>query len=222
MAKPKNIGDQIRDAIENAVQARDYSGLRSSIEDSLDMAAGLVAQGLHQAAQAAQSMQEKSAQQKALQAQALQQEQERLRREQELALAKECYGSTTGKKFTGYAMIALGGAGVLASLVLLAVFAPLAFAGPVVAAFAAPTVASAGFALASGVLCGLGARRISLVKRFQAYRGVLATRFMCPLEELAAQTGRTVKFVRKDVRKMIDAGLFKQGHLDDAQTQISW
>lgn len=116
-------------------------------------------------------------------------------------------------------MTVLGGVGVIASLILLAVFAPLAFAGPVVAAFAATAAASAGFALASAVLCGMGARRVSLAKRFQAYRGVLTTRFMCPLEELAAQTGRTVKFVRKDVRKMIDAGLFKQGHLDDAQTQ---
>ena len=40
----------------------------------------------------------------------------------------------------------------------------------------------------------------------------------CKLETLARTTGKNVKFVRKELGKMIDEGLFLEGHLDAEQT----
>ena len=65
-----------------------------------------------------------------------------------------------------------------------------------------------------------GAGDMNMVKRFQAYRKALGNKTQCSLEKLAAAVGRDVKFVRKEVTKMIDRGFFLQGHLDKEKTLL--
>lgn len=63
----------------------------------------------------------------------------------------------------------------------------------------------------------LGLRGISLhgrVSRFKQYVSVLKDKLYCSIEELAAKTGRSQKFVRKDLKKMMRKGMFFQAHLD--------
>ena len=62
----------------------------------------------------------------------------------------------------------------------------------------------------TGMVCSVG--------RFRNYVKVLGTREYCYTEELAKKTGRTVKAVVKDLKKMIRKGWFLQGHLDDKGT----
>ena len=62
----------------------------------------------------------------------------------------------------------------------------------------------------TGMVCSVG--------RFRNYVKVLGTREYCNTEELAKKTGRTVKAVVKDLKKMIRKGWFLQGHLDDKGT----
>ena len=65
-----------------------------------------------------------------------------------------------------------------------------------------------------------GAKRAGFAKRFQAYRRILGTRTFCTIKELAAQTGETDNLVEKDLHKMIDKGMFREGHLDDQATTL--
>ena len=76
-----------------------------------------------------------------------------------------------------------------------------------------------GFAGGIGLIFS-GAGDMNMVKRFQAYRKALGSKTQCSLEKLAAAVGRDVKFVRKEVTKMIERGWFTQGHLDKEKTLL--
>ena len=69
-----------------------------------------------------------------------------------------------------------------------------------------------------GGICWGGARKIGLAKRFRQYVKCIRGRGYCQLEELARSVGRTVSFIKKDVKKMLNKGLFLEGHLDSQET----
>ena len=50
------------------------------------------------------------------------------------------------------------------------------------------------------------------------FRSQLRGRTYCQLKELADHLGKSVKYVAKDVRKMIRLGMFPEGRLDDQQS----
>ncbi len=216
MGKSKNIGDQVRDAIQDAIDSQDFSNLKDVVGYSIGTAADAVSQGLRQAAQAAQ---EGIAQQSATRAFAAKQEQERIRREQEIAAIKARFEGVSGKKAGGYIMAIAGGMLAFVFIVLSLIFVPVAIAASSMVSMVALAFPVAIATIGAGLLFA-GVRRVSLLQRFRAYQGILASRQVCPIEELAARTSRSKKFVLKDVRKMMNKGLFKQGHLDDAETQL--
>lgn len=63
-----------------------------------------------------------------------------------------------------------------------------------------------------------GTSMVCSVGRFRNYVKALGAREYCDTAELAQRTGRTVKAVVKDLKKMIRKGWFLQGHLDDKGT----
>lgn len=75
--------------------------------------------------------------------------------------------------------------------------------------------------LGSAVFLGLGVwtaargvQTLGQLSRFKTYRRVLGEKTHCALDKLAHSVGKSVKFVKKELLKMIDQGLFLQGHLD--------
>ncbi len=73
------------------------------------------------------------------------------------------------------------------------------------------------FALSLCVGTG-GSRRLGLAKRFRRYMQIIKDRSFCTVEELASGTGRSIKQVRRDLRRMVQKGFFPEGHLDRKQT----
>lgn len=68
---------------------------------------------------------------------------------------------------------------------------------------------------------GLSLRGINLrkrVKRFKQYVRVIDDKGYCLIQDLATFINEKNKFVVKDLRKMIDLGMFKQGHIDEEKT----
>ena len=122
------------------------------------------------------------------------------------------YGSTK-KQSSGSIARIVGGTVLSGGSFLLAGAAVLMEAmlpGLVVASMTLPLL---GFAGGIGLIfSGIGS--MNMVKRFGAYRKALGDKTQCSLEKLAAAVGRDVKFVRREVTKMIERGWFLQGHLD--------
>ena len=75
--------------------------------------------------------------------------------------------------------------------------------------------------MAGGAVLGLfGVSRLKRVKRFREYVNALGKYTFIQLEKLSRMTGQSVKFLKKDLRDMIDRRMFLQGHLDEEETNL--
>ena len=68
------------------------------------------------------------------------------------------------------------------------------------------------------VMTYVGVDMVRTVGRFRQYVSVLRDREFCDIKEIAYATGRDVRKVLKDVKKMITKGWFCQGHLDEKES----
>ena len=71
---------------------------------------------------------------------------------------------------------------------------------------------------ASGVLLGNGCTSLAGLKRRKKYIQELGTHTYCDFQRLSRAVGKPVKFVKKDIKKMISKGWFLQGHVDAQET----
>ena len=188
------LSRNIQDIVDRAVNARDFSHLsqtiRHTVSRTVDMGTQTVRKTVH-------SVQQKTEVKKNL---------------------PVLYASTKKQNSGGIAKIVggtvlSGGSFMLAGAsVLLETMVPGILLAPMGAAVL-------GFLGGIGLIFS-GAGDMNMVKRFQAYRKALGDKTQCSLEKLAAAVGRDVKFVRKEVTKMIQRGWFTQGHLDKEKTLL--
>lgn len=202
MASPNNIGDQIRDAVQNAVTSQDYSALQSTVEHSLGVAAENIGRGLAHASNGIRRAQEEYAKE--------------MTRKQQQATMQTLYAKTGGSRAAGIAMAGWGAVVMvpclLASGILGVTGAALATGG---AALALPPLL---FAAGGAALLYAGIKKLDLTKRFETYRDTIGVREHCTIEELAAATASSPKAVLKNVKKMLGKGMFKQAALDDSES----
>lgn len=119
-------------------------------------------------------------------------------------------GRVSGVLYMIAGFTAMGIAGVYTCISMMSVL----FAGAGIGAL----IASSGITMAGLVL---GLRGVSLrerTNRFRCYVSMLKDKLYCSIEELAAKTGRSQKFIRKDLKKMMQKGMFFQAHLDKQET----
>lgn len=72
--------------------------------------------------------------------------------------------------------------------------------------------------IVSLIVALIGTSKYGKIKRFKTYLKILKGRVFCSLKELAAAIGKSTKYVAKDVQKMINQGLFPEGHIDRQKT----
>lgn len=198
MAASNNIGDQIRDAVQQAVSSQDYRELQATVERSIGTAAENIGKGLAQASNGIRRAQEEYAKE--------------VQRRQQQATMQTLYAKTGGSRAAGIAMAGWGAAIAVPSLLVAGI---LSFAGEALF-LVAPLIAAAG----GGALIFAGMKRLRLVKNFENYRDTIGVREHCTIDELAAGTASSPKSVLKNVKKMLGKGMFKQAALDDSETMI--
>ena len=74
------------------------------------------------------------------------------------------------------------------------------------------------FTAAGGVLLGNGCSNLAGLKRRSKYIRALGDHTYCDFRNLSLAVGKPVKFVKRDIKKMIDKGWFLQGHVDTQET----
>ncbi len=233
MAKQNNIGDQIRDAVQDAINSQDFSKLNETVSKSIGTAADNISRGLKQASENARESARKE-QQKAVRQSARYQQQvtikrktfnqqwindpyreKKLEHQQNLAIVKERYMMVNGMKTSGYLMAICGG--VLST----------GFAVGTIGAVAATLFTSEGLvgvAVLGAMLAGslglltAGVKRVGFASRFQNYIRIIGQRSYCDVKELAERTRKPIGFVLKNVKKMLGKGLFRQGYLDQQES----
>lgn len=232
MTQQGNIGDQIRDAVQDAIANQDYTALRKTVEQGINAATETIGRTLANAQQSAQqnaaasSARRQQEMQRRSQAAMVQQQRQQAalaRRQQQQALAAVNWRFAKGGS-TKAAGVGLTIGGALLSL---------GFAGGAVATLIGAAVATSGFIPVSVVMLAClggsigmivaGARKIGFADRFRAYRNLLGTRQACSVAELQKMTGQSRDAVVRDLKRMIARGMFTQGHLsaDDAQIMVT-
>lgn len=149
-------------------------------------------------------------------------EQEQERKKLEEQKSKErmltLYDKNTGGRVKGM-MLAISG-GILASgmglgTLVLSIFGAVGHMSSLV--LGGTCFLAAGALAGVGLLTG-GLKKLGKLERFQKYIGTLGNHTYCNFEQLSTAVGKPVKFVKKDVKKMIDNGWFRQGHIDEQET----
>lgn len=129
------------------------------------------------------------------------------------------YGTTGGKHTTGVLKIVGGSIAEVVSLGLLSAAEFMGFMPFFVSTFSAIPGVLGGVAFLGGLwLIVSGINTLGMVKRFKVYRRVLGEKTQCTLDRLARSVGKSVQFVRRDLSKMFEEGLFLEGHLDNEGT----
>ena len=200
----EDLGQSIQDAVERAVKSQDYQKLNQNIRQVVDRAVDAGSNAVHKVVDSASDRNARPVTGEVVQ-------------KKDLALL---YANTGNQTTGGVLKVVFGGIAEAASLGLLSASSFLS-AIPFLEYFAVVPGVLGGAAFLGGLwLIFSGASTLGMVKRFKIYRKTLGNKTHCTLEKLARSAGKSVRFVRKELQKMINRGYFLEGHLDKEQTQL--
>lgn len=199
-----DLGRSVQDIIDRAVNSHDYQQLNETIRQVVDVAMDLGGEALRKVKDASARPSEN-----------YDQPQQPFWQEKTPAL----YGKTSGHTASGVLKIVGGGllSCVTLALTIVLMGSNLWYGWPLITPEV--VVMLLGFGGSAGLLCS-GIRTLSRLGRFKTYRKMLGQKTHIALEKLSRAVGKSVDFVRREVRWMTRRGLFLEGHLDNEQTEL--
>ena len=214
----ERFGDEIRRTIQNAVDSKDFRMLNQTVSDTVGRAMDNVSRGLKNGgwyrenptgrAQNQQSWSGNSAGGAARNGTAWNGQTKQ----------RPMYLKGTSVKVGGIFLAITGFVFGVISLIFLVLLCVGALAAGWELALQIGAGAFGLFTVIFAVMALTGTRMACSVGRFRKYVKILGNREYCDVKELAQKTGRSVKTVAKDLKKMIKKGWFCQGHLDEQGT----
>ena len=200
----EDLSQSIQDAVERAVRSQDYQKLNQTIRQAVGQAVDVGSDTVRKVVDAASTQNARTVSGEVVEKKNL----------------PALYANTGSKQTGGVLKVVFGGIAEVVSLGMLSASSLLG-AMPFLEFFAVIPAALGAAALFGGAWLILsGAKTLGMVKRFKTYRRALGEKTYVTLEKLARSAGKSVRFVRKELRKMIDQGYFLEGHLDQEQTQL--
>ena len=235
MASPKNFGEQIQDAVQDAVGSQDFSKLQQTIEQSINIAAANIGKGIAQAQESYRQAQAEAAAKAAADQQApippdaavgtktRERHLDSQRRARERAVERSQRAMIAQQENALYTRTGARLAGSICMIVFgaiaLLVFTPLAISTLVLGFFVSAGVLGA-LALAGLVATVVGIVKTSFLGAFSKYRKAIGVCDYRYIKDIAAVTGDAETKVLARLKKMLRKGLFQQAALDDDQTMI--
>lgn len=121
-------------------------------------------------------------------------------------------GKVSNVLWTVFGGIGLGISGL--ALLVGMLFAMVGFATPVWFLW------NFGFIGGFSAMLGIGAFQRARLRRAEQYIRICGDKMYADIKEIARQTGKSEKYVKKDLRKMIRLGIFAEGHIDRWETSF--
>ena len=204
-----DLGRSIEDIVDRAINSRDYQKLNQTIRQAVDRAVDMGSEAVRKAmdGSARPASRDFGACQNVRRPAGAEKENRPI-----------LYGSTSGKTAGGIAKIVGGSLLSCFTFLILLSRALLHLVVPETGMLSVGMVLTlVGFG--GGIwLAGSGIRTLGWVSRFKAYQKTLGQKTHCTLDKLARSVGKSVKYVRRELWQMIDAGLFLEGHMDKEET----
>ena len=200
----EEIGRNIQTLVDEAIGSQDYQKLNQTIRQTVSKAVDLGGTAVKKAVDTTARATSTAAPLRQTQTKTVTVESRNL---------PALYGSANGKTVAGVLKV-VGGS-------LLSLFTFFGFLSTaVVRMFTGASLLSfsviltlLGFCGGVGLLTG-GIRTLGMVGRFNTYKRILGQKTYCALDKLARSVGKSSVFVRKELSRMIDDGLFLEGHMD--------
>lgn len=228
----EKFGRDIRNIVEDAVNAQDFHQLNRTITNTVNEAVNSIQKGLKTAGQAVNeaAKQKNSFSWTSYSENENQREwEEKHQRKQfeDLKVPKQNSGKMELELFKRNTPVKAGGLvltifgyifsfGIGAAVIILFLVSFFLGSFPI------------GIKIALSILCPLflggvvmawkGSSILGTLKRYHRYIAELHGKTYCNIKELADKSGKSFSFVLKDVKKMIEKGWFKEGHLDKENT----
>ncbi|MCI7020409.1 MAG: 5-bromo-4-chloroindolyl phosphate hydrolysis family protein [Clostridiales bacterium] len=203
------LGRNIQEIIDQAVNSQDYRKLNQTItrtvNHAIDVGGETVRRAVDNAARAADNASRTA------------QVRQKPRIIQEPQTLPALYGSTDGKTAVG--ILEIVGGSLLSALGFAGAISAVVFGILMGSGFGSGMIGAAVLIGGIGLIVG-GVHGLERVSRFKKYCKTLGRNTHCSLEKLARSVGKNVKFVRKELVKMIDDGLFLEGHLDKEEANL--
>lgn len=228
----EHFGEEIKQTIQDAIDTKDYSRLNQMVSDTVNHAMDCVSAGIKnggwyrdpKTGQPLYGNKKNTGSRSGAENQGYRPNQEskmsemRNYSQNRPVLVSPRYLKGTSVKIGGTFLAATGAVFGLTSVI----FLIITLIGSVITAFDVVSGLIIGiFAVAFisfAVMTYVGVDMVRTVGRFRQYVSVLRDREFCDIKEIASATGRDVRKVLKDVKKMITKGWFCQGHLDEKES----
>lgn len=203
-----NLGRDVKDIVQHAINSGDFSALNRDLGATLDSALGNVAQSMKRAGNAYSNKYSykpfggyRSPSQK-----------ERMKEaREEFAL----FVNTNGTKALGLLFTTLGIALTIMFGVTAGVLGILSlFIGSIASKIGTVMMIFLPAMVLSAIMGICGNRLRKKIKRFRSYVKTLNGKPYANVKDLAKSVRKSEKFVRKDLKRMIDKRMFLEGHLD--------
>ncbi|MFG6383287.1 MAG: 5-bromo-4-chloroindolyl phosphate hydrolysis family protein [Lachnospiraceae bacterium] len=223
----EKFGKDIQNIVEDAIDSQDFNQLNKTITNTINDAVNSIQQGLKTAGQA---MNHATSQQHPFQGdffhtnqikktEPSQKQQIISNRQKKENFSLDFFKKNTSVKAGGWALTICGyvfsiGIGIA---VLVLFFTALFLENFSIGIKIALSILCP-FLIGSVVMLCAGSNMLSALKRYHRYIMELQGRTYCNIKELADKSGKSPRFVLKDIRKMINKGWFRQGHLDHDNT----
>ena len=228
----EHFGEEIKQTIQDAIDTKDYSRLNQMVSDTVNHAMDCVSAGIKnggwyrdpKTGQPLYGNKKNTGSRSGAENQGYRPNQEskmsemRNYSQNRPVPVSPRYLKGTSVKIGGTFLAATGAVFGLTSVI----FLIITLIGSVITAFDVVSGLIIGiFAVAFisfAVMTCVGVDMVRTVGRFRQYVSVLRDREFCDIKEIASATGRDVRKVLKDVKKMITKGWFCQGHLDEKES----
>ena len=197
----EDIGRNVQDIVDHAISSQDYQKLNQTIRQVVDRAMDIGEEAVRKAVENTGSRTQTAQPVQSV-------------KKLDLSLY---YAPTGGKtalnivKIVGGSLIAIVSASLFTASAVIGLFLT---GEALLPAIAVPLLAVGALLISNGVS---GLKRIN---RFKRYRKLLGQKTYCSLEKLSRGIGQSVKFVLRDVRKLLAGGYFPEGHLDKEESNL--
>lgn len=221
-SKYSNLGNEISDMVQKAIDSQDFSQLSTAIQKTVSTVAETVVTSVVDGTQVDRRPDYmKNAQHKMAEAQNpwMRAGRQVSKPERSTEITPQGLYSPGGSgRLKGYFLFTLGIAGILGCL---AGVLTLAIASKITGvALTVPEVVMLIMAAGFGVMSWKGSGTLKQIKKFKNYVKKIGKRDQITIEELASASGRSEKEVRKDIQDMLQDNMFLQGHLDQEAKRL--
>lgn len=224
------VGEDIRDQVQRAVETSDFSGLGKTIGDTVNRAVGGMSDNLNRTVEnslnrtvetvgdvvnRAVSDVNNSISSVGAEVNKVSRQKSAKYRKPNIRPDARLFDRHPKGEAAGIVCMAVGysSMGIFALVLLGHLFSFLLHGGDVVPLLITGAVCLAGFIVGS-----YGSRLKGRTNRYRVYVDMVKEKLYCSIQDIASRTGRSERYIRRDLKKMMRLGMFRQAHLDQQET----